>query len=135
MELRKYIPHLEIDYAVTEGPYEDDNGDGAYFAAGTHKLSGNKLELEVRRDVCVSMVKVLRAAQMSGPELVIADGQAAAVGLALRSPLVVEAGLSARVVQHEGGQLGIGSSCSWRGARGLARTRLAWTCWSARCPR
>jgi hypothetical protein len=34
MELRKLLPHFEVDYAVAEGPYEDDNGDGAYFAAG-----------------------------------------------------------------------------------------------------
>ena len=68
IKLRKHMPHLDIDYAVAEGPYEDDQGDGAYFSPGKHKLSANKLELEVRRDVFVSMEKVLRAAHLCRPE-------------------------------------------------------------------
>jgi len=31
LELRKLLPETVVDYAVAEGPYEDDKGDGAYF--------------------------------------------------------------------------------------------------------
>jgi hypothetical protein len=64
-------------------------------------LQGRKLELEVRRDVFVSVVQVLRTAHRHKAELIIADGQAGAVGLAFCKPLVVETALAARVVQQE----------------------------------
>ena len=104
MELQGLIPHLEISYGVATGPYEDDRGDGAYFASGKRNLNEKQLRLDVRRDVFVSIVKVLRTARLQKTQLLIADGQAAAVACCLSRPLVVELALGARVVQHEESQ-------------------------------
>ena len=51
LELRGLMPHLEVNYGLVAGPYKDDRGDGAYFAAGMHKLSETQLRLDVRRDI------------------------------------------------------------------------------------
>ena len=59
---------------------------------------------EIRRDLFVSIVKVLRMAQLQKPELAIAEGQGAAIALLFKSPLVVEASLAARAAQHEEAQ-------------------------------
>ena len=101
LEVRGLLPHMEVDYCTVEGPYEDDQGDGAYFSGGNHKLDERRLKLEVRRDVFVPLAKILRTAHLLKTAVLIADGQAGPVACCTTQPLIVELALAARVIQHE----------------------------------
>ena len=59
-EFSQSLPAREVVMGVCQGPFEDDDGNGAHFEARKTKLAADKLRLEIRKDLLTSIVNVLR---------------------------------------------------------------------------
>jgi hypothetical protein len=100
-EFSQSLPAREVVMGVCQGPFEDDDGNGAHFEARKTKLAPDKLRLEIRKDLLTSMVNVLRKCAQHKPEVLIGEGQGAVVVLSLLKPLLVEAAMQMRNVQRK----------------------------------
>ena len=100
-DLSTPMPNRDISMGSSQGPFEDDLGDGAHFEGRPRKLTEDKLRLEMRKDLLTSMVKALRSCGMHRPEIVFGEGQGARVALSLVRPLFVEAAMQARNIQRK----------------------------------
>ena len=82
--LSQLLPGYEIELALAEGPFEDDDGISAHFdndalGAPPRRLQGPKQIAALKVDLHVSVVKLARHAAMHKPRLVIGKGQGGVV--------------------------------------------------------
>jgi len=89
--LSQLLPGYEIELALAEGPFEDDDGVSAHFendalGAPPRRLQGSKQIAALKVDLHVSVVKLARHAAMHKPRLVIGKGQGGVVALAYGHP-------------------------------------------------
>lgn len=66
-ELSKELPEWDVRLALAEGPFEDDDGVGAFFDLSRRGLPPQKKILYVRRDFLTSVVKLMRAVELHKP--------------------------------------------------------------------
>ena len=87
--------------ALSEGPFEDDDGIGAHF--DRQSLTENKPKLQLaalKVDLHTSILKLARNAQLHQPEIIFGSGQGAVVAAAYAMPELLERALASRNVQN-----------------------------------
>ncbi len=102
--LSQLLPGYEIELALAEGPFEDDDGISAHFendalGAPPRRPQGPKQIAALKVDLHVSVVELARHAAMHKPRLVIGKGQGGVVALAYGHPGALEQVMATRNVQ------------------------------------
>ena len=97
--LNHMLPGHEISVPVAAGPFEDDQGNPAWFTKGKGAQTPAKMILELKKDFLTSVAAALRAVKAHRPTVVVADGQGALVALGLANALCLETCLAMRNVQ------------------------------------
>ena len=116
-EISNLLPSYEIQLALSEGPFEDDDGVGAHFdKESMHGKAPAKQIAGLRIDFHHSIVKLPRYAEMHKPALIFGEGQGALIALGYSKPALVERALQSRNVQQsECGTL----AAAWGGVRAV----------------
>jgi hypothetical protein len=100
-EFSRLLPSYEIQLALAEGPFEDDDGIGAHFDKDALKgYPVNKRILATKVDFHSSVVKLARHATLHQPKIIFGDGQGALIAMGLSRPFLLEQALSTRNVQR-----------------------------------
>ena len=106
--LHQVLPGYEVELALAEGPFEDDDGVGAHFEALALQ-KGSSLVKQIgalKVDLHVSVIKLARHAVMQKPKLIVGHGQGAIIAIAYGHPGCFEQVLATRNVGanllHEG---------------------------------
>ena len=104
--LGQLLPGYELNIAIAEGPFKDEDGVGAHFEAkalqvGKPAKEGKKPQQisSLIVDLHVSVVKLARAVALHKPSLVVGEGQGGVVAAAFAHPGCLETVLSSRNVQ------------------------------------
>ena len=101
-ELSRALPSFQVDLALAEGPFEDDDGVGAHFdEAALRAKAKYKKKLALKVDFHSSVVKLARHAAMHKPAIIIGEGQGALIAVGYAKPLLLEAALATRNIQPE----------------------------------
>lgn len=107
-DLSRILPAYNVEVALAEGPFEDDDGVGAHF--DRMALKGHPPSKAVAAptvDFHASIVKLSRHAAMHQPKIIYGEGQGALVALGYARPLCLEQAMMTRNVQHsEATQIG-----------------------------
>ena len=99
--LQWMLPGREIALAISEGPFEDDDGVGAHFDRQALTESKPKLQLSALKVDChTSILKLARSAQLHQPEIIFGTGQGAVVAAGYALPELFEKALQTRNVQQ-----------------------------------
>ena len=94
------LPGYQVELALADGPFEDDDGLSAHFEANAlGRVPGPKQIGALKVDLHVSVVKLARHAAMHKPRLVLGKGQGGVVALAYGHPGCLEQVLATRNVQ------------------------------------
>ena len=99
-ELSNLMPGYEVQMAMADGPFEDDDGVASHF--GRDALSAQTQSKQVaalKVDLRVSIVKLARHAVMHQPRIIFGEGQGAIVAAGYAKPLCLERVLASRNVQ------------------------------------
>ena len=99
-QLSQAMPGYQVELALAEGPFEDDDGVSAHFEKDAlGRVQGQRQIGPLKRDLHASVAKLARNASMHRPRLVIAKGQGGVVALAYGHPGCLEQVLATRNVQ------------------------------------
>ena len=99
--LQWMLPGREIALAISEGPFEDDDGVGAHFDRQALTEHKPKLQLAALKVDChTSILKLARSAQLHQPEIIFGTGQGAVVAAGYALPELFEKTLQTRNVQQ-----------------------------------
>ena len=95
------LPGREISLALSEGPFEDDDGVGAHFdrqalTDGKPKLQQSALKV----DCHTSILKLARNVQLHQPEIIFGTGQGAVIAAGFALPELLERTFSSRNAQQ-----------------------------------
>ena len=99
--MTRNLPGYEVNLAISEGPFEDDDGDSMHL-----DLKSLQLRKEVKQlaaltvDVHSAAVKLARNASLHMPDLIVDHGQGGLVAAAFSRPTVLERALQTRNVQR-----------------------------------
>jgi len=98
-DLSAVLLSWEVELALSEGPFEGEQGIRAHFDKGKKKMAPQKLTLETQRDLSTSEAPLLRNIAVHKPDVVFREGQGGIIALAVCRPLQVEEALQDRNVQ------------------------------------
>ena len=99
-DVSRLLPSWEVEFALSEGPFSDDEGICAHFDKGKTKLTPQKLILETKKDLLISVAQLLRNISIHKPDVILGEGQGGIIALAAAKPFQVEVALQARNVQR-----------------------------------
>ena len=100
VQISQALPGYQVELALAEGPFEDDDGIAAHFERDALGRVPGKLQIQaIRRDLHSSVVKLARSAAMHKPRLVIGKGQGGLVAVGYGRPGCLESVLASRNVQ------------------------------------
>ena len=100
VQLSNALPGYQVELALADGHFEDDDGLSAHFEANAlGRVQGPKQIGALKVDLHVSVVKLARHAAMHKPRLVLGKGQGGVVALAYGHPGCLEQVLATRNVQ------------------------------------
>ena len=95
------LPGREISLALSEGPFEDDNGIGAHFDRQALTDGKPKLQLAALKVDChTSILKLARNAQLHQPEIIFGTCQGGLIAAGYALPELLERAFSSRNVQQ-----------------------------------
>ena len=100
LEVSGLLPGYEIQLAISEGPFEDDDSVTSHFELKSlGPLKDKRLIDRVKVDLHTSVVKLARDAAMHKPRIIIGKGQGGLVAIAYSHPGCLEKVLASRNVQ------------------------------------
>ena len=100
LDLSQELPAYDIQIALSEGPFEDDDSIASHFDLKLlNKAKEEAFSNKVKVDLHTSVMKLARNASMHKPKLIVGKGQGALVALAYGHPGALEQVFATRNVQ------------------------------------